>query len=355
MLSCSNAYSMHDLNRNANTWEFSGCHVPIIRAEKIEKYIVSSSFPNIYSQFMNCTWRIQAPLGKQVKITFPEFKIDNCGAAGLKIYDGLAKTENFQIEHCGSQRPSPFAAQDSLITINIYQRQTVLGSGTAVMVGYSYVDVAQPNTKYYQPGSAQHPSQTQQLAPPVQKNTQFYDLFMNQLLESAIQRPAQAVQSVPPVAPIQTYQKPATKKSGGHSGSRGKKAPQKRPQKKKQPKKPTLQFNINGDGVIRDTYDELIEAKMEKKRAERDALKQKLIIIVVVLIVITSGNVWFIWYRWQSSREQNKNDGEVDSDAQSDSERIYSSIGETYSTVNLNPQPAKASIARKPSVYSTVY
>jgi len=351
---------MHDLNRNAKTWEFSGCHVPIIRAEKIEKYIVSSSFPNIYSQFMNCTWRIQAPLGKQVKITFPEFKIDNCGAAGLKIYDGLAKTENFQIEHCGSQRPRDFTAQDSLITINIYQRQTVLGSGTAVMVGYSYVDVAQPNTKYYQPGStqlsqhSQYQSQSQQLAPQVQQNTQIYDLFMNQLLESAIQRPA--VQPVAPVVPIQTYQQPAPKKSGAQSGSRGgKKAPPKRPQKKKQPKKPTLQFNINGDGVIRDTYDELVEAKMEKKRAERDALKQKLIIIIVVLIVITSGNVWFIWYRWQSSREQNKNDGEVDSDAQSDSERIYSSIGETYSTVNLNPQPAKASIARKPSVYSTVY
>ena len=71
------------------------------------------------------------------------------------------------------------------------------------MVGYSYVDVAQPNTKYYQPGSA-HPSQTQQLAPPVQQNTQFYDLFMNQLLESAIQRPAVAVQSVAPLAPIQS-------------------------------------------------------------------------------------------------------------------------------------------------------
>ena len=56
--------------------------------------------------------------------------------------------------------------------------------------------------------------------------------------------------------------------------------------------------------MIRDTYDELVEAKMEKKRAERDALKQKLIIIIVVLIVITSGNVWFIWYRWQSAREQ---------------------------------------------------
>ena len=72
------------------------------------------------------------------------------------------------------------------------------------MVGYSYVDVAQPNTKYYQPGSAhqQHSSQSsQQLAPPVQQNTQFYDLFMNQLLESAIQRPAVAVQ---PVAPIQS-------------------------------------------------------------------------------------------------------------------------------------------------------
>ena len=45
---------------------------------------------------------------------------------------------------------------------------------------------------------------------------------------------------------------------------------------------------------------------MEKKRAERDALKQKLIIIIVVLIVITSGNVWFIWYRWQSAREQER-------------------------------------------------
>ena len=64
-------------------------------------------------------FRIQAPLGKQVKITFPEFKIDNCGAAGLKIYDGLAKTENFQIEHCGTQRPNSFTAQDSLITINV--------------------------------------------------------------------------------------------------------------------------------------------------------------------------------------------------------------------------------------------
>ena len=69
---------------------------------------------------------------------------------------------------------------------------------------------------------------------------------------------------------------------------------------------------LNQDlGVIRDTYDELIEAKMEKKRAERDALKQKLIIIVVVLIVITSGNVWFIWYRWQSSREQERDQRKI--------------------------------------------
>ena len=64
-------------------------------------------------------------------------------------------------------------------------------------------------------------------------------------------------------------------------------------------------------GVIRDTYDELVEAKMEKKRAERDALKQKLIIIIVVLIVITSGNVWFIWYRWQSSREQERDQRKI--------------------------------------------
>ena len=50
---------------------------------------------------------------------------------------------------------------------------------------------------------------------------------------------------------------------------------------------------------------------MEKKRAERDALKQKLIIIIVVLIVITSGNVWFIWYRWQSAREQERDQRKI--------------------------------------------
>ena len=87
------------------------------------------------------------------------------------------------------------------------------------MVGYSYVDVAQPNTKYYQPGSPYQQqssisTHSQQLAPqPAQQNTQFYDLFMNQLLESAIQRPAVAVQ---PVAPIQSKFKKSKKSKNRH-------------------------------------------------------------------------------------------------------------------------------------------
>ncbi|CBY22195.1 unnamed protein product [Oikopleura dioica] len=50
-------YSMHDLNNNENTWEIAGCHSQPIRAETSEKFIVTSGFPNIYSQRMDCTWK----------------------------------------------------------------------------------------------------------------------------------------------------------------------------------------------------------------------------------------------------------------------------------------------------------
>ena len=105
--------------------------MPIIRAENLEKYIVTSSYPNIYSQYMNCEWRIQGPVGKKVQITFPEFKIDNCQQAGIKVYDGTATTGNFEVEHCGDEKPTTFVSTSNLVTLQVtfimlllYQRLT---------------------------------------------------------------------------------------------------------------------------------------------------------------------------------------------------------------------------------------
>ena len=43
-------------------------------------FFVSPSFPGINNAFFDCTWRIQAPVGQRVKINWPVFHLDSCGA-----------------------------------------------------------------------------------------------------------------------------------------------------------------------------------------------------------------------------------------------------------------------------------
>lgn len=88
---------------------------------------------------------------------------------------------------------------------------------------------------------------------------------------------------------------------------------------------------------------------MAKKQAEKAkktaALKQKLILVILVLIVIIGANVGFIYMRWKGEQEKAQQAAAGDKDIGSDLEskvtvddNIYSSIGETYSTMNLQPQ-----------------
>merc|ERR1712106_435517 len=119
------------------------------------------------------------------------------------------------------------------------------------------------------------------------------------------------------------------------------------PQKKKPTRKPktlNLDFNINGDGQIRDSYDELLAKKREEKMKNTAALKQKRILVIIGLIVIIGANVGFIYMRWKGEQEKAHAAGGADKDSGSDLEskvtddNIYSSIGETYSTMILQPQ-----------------
>jgi len=331
---------MYDLNNNDKTWEFSGCHAQIIPAERGEKFIVSSSYPNVYSQYMDCTWRVQAPHGKRVKITFPEFSIDNCGQAGIKMYDGLANSANFKAEHCGSSAPVDFLSTGNLVTMNVFQRQTTLGMGMKIMVGYSLVDNSQPSHKYH---GANHNTQNQD---------QLYDLLMSKLLDGALNQPQQPPQPSFDYGAMVNTANRAPKRKTAPRPKAPKKAPKKKPTRK--PKTMKLDFNINGDGQIRDTYDELMAKKQAEKAAKTAALKQKLILVILVLIVIIGANVGFIYMRWKGEREKEQAAGEKDaSDLESKvtDDNIYSSIGETYSTMNLAPQMITKQSKAFPAMY----
>jgi hypothetical protein len=268
--------------------------------------------------------------------------IDNCGQAGIKMYDGRADSSNFKAEYCGSSAPADFVSSGNLVTMNVFQRQNTLGKGMAVMVGYSYVDnhSNQPSNKYHNGQSSNNGNQSQD---------QLYDLLMSKLLDGAMPQPK-------PQNPYADYGMPAlsstSQRSSNHQPKRNhRKQPAPRPKAKPQKKKPTkkpkefkLDFNINNDGQIRDTYDELMAKKQAEKEKKTAALKQKLILVILVLIVIIGANVGFIYMRWEGEQEkaqQAAGDKDSGSDLESKvavDDNIYSSIGETYSTLNLQPQ-----------------
>ena len=54
-----------------------------------------------------------------MRLSFPDFKIDNCGQAGVKVYDGPPTSANFKAEHCGSSAPEDYLASGNQVTMNV--------------------------------------------------------------------------------------------------------------------------------------------------------------------------------------------------------------------------------------------
>ena len=60
-------------------WEYARCQNETIRAENTrEKFFVQPSFPNVNNAEFDCIWRLQAPDGYRIKITWPVFHLDTC-------------------------------------------------------------------------------------------------------------------------------------------------------------------------------------------------------------------------------------------------------------------------------------
>ena len=70
-------------------WEYARCQNETIRAENTrEKFFVQPSFPNVNNAEFDCIWRLQAPDGYRIKITWPVFHLDSCKVTELskRIY-----------------------------------------------------------------------------------------------------------------------------------------------------------------------------------------------------------------------------------------------------------------------------
>ena len=60
-------------------WEYARCQNETIRAENTrDKFFVQPSFPNVNNAEFDCIWRLQAPDGYRIKITWPVFHLDSC-------------------------------------------------------------------------------------------------------------------------------------------------------------------------------------------------------------------------------------------------------------------------------------
>jgi len=299
------AYSLHDLNNNEYTWEVSGCQNQLIRAEPSVKYIVSSSFPNIYGQKMDCTWKIQAPLGKVVEITFPTFHVDFCDSSGVKVYNGPKSEATLAVEHCGLDNPDPFRSSGQMVSVQAYQKQTSQGYGLMLMIGYQAVTkgeaAGRTQSIYHNNYQPQQISSSSSLYPQLQSplvpsNSMLVNQNANLLNQLGL------LNSVAKQYPTFNNQRAQNQRT-----SLPKKIPKKAPHKKPQPKPKPKPIVINTSGT--DNFQRLKAKREYERKQEQDLLKRKLIIVIVILILIISGNIWFIWYRRTLERTRGTDDG----------------------------------------------
>ena len=119
-----------------------GCQNETIRAEdKREKFFVQPSFPNVNNAEFDCIWRLQAPEGMRIKITWPVFHLDTCHGSGgnkllgnaVTIVDGKADdTTNDFVQFCGHKAPPDFVSSTRDLHIMLKQKKQEHGKGMVI-------------------------------------------------------------------------------------------------------------------------------------------------------------------------------------------------------------------------------
>ena len=134
-----------------------GCQNETIRAEdKREKFFVQPSFPNVNNAEFDCIWRLQAPEGMRIKITWPVFHLDTCHGSGgnkllgnaVTIVDGKADdTTNDFVQFCGHKAPPDFVSSTRDLHIMLKQKKQEHGKGMVI---------SSSQTKYLRTWNSEH-------------------------------------------------------------------------------------------------------------------------------------------------------------------------------------------------------
>jgi len=136
-------------------WEYARCQNETIRAEHIrDKFFVQPSFPNVNNAEFDCIWRLQAPDGYRIKITWPVFHLDSCKAPGIgqgstvTVVDGESTDDEAdRVEFCGYKPPPDFVSSTRNLHIMLKQELQPHGKGVKIMCGFEATKLPPSNVK----------------------------------------------------------------------------------------------------------------------------------------------------------------------------------------------------------------
>jgi len=123
--------------KNDYRWEVAGCHkLPIQAQPHFLQFLVSDSFPNINPAETECTWKINAPRGYGIRLTWREFHIDGCGRSAIYIFDGK-ETDGIEPDrYCGKQKPRDWSSTGSTVHVKLSHAETSTPKGFKIMLGF---------------------------------------------------------------------------------------------------------------------------------------------------------------------------------------------------------------------------
>ena len=116
----------------------SGC--PSIIPGASVGVVYSPNFPWSYPSDILCVWRIRAPTGQRVKLTFIKFNLEtssSCAYDYVKVLDGYYTQLG---KYCGFQIPSSISSSSSSLTVEFHSDSSSTFSGFLALyqTGYSF-------------------------------------------------------------------------------------------------------------------------------------------------------------------------------------------------------------------------
>ena len=116
----------------------SGC--PSIIPDASVGVVYSPNFPWSYPSDISCEWRIRAPWGQRVKLTFIKFNLkafSSCAYDYVKVLDGYYTQLG---KYCGFQIPFSISSSSSSLTVEFHSDSSDTFSGFLALyqTGYSF-------------------------------------------------------------------------------------------------------------------------------------------------------------------------------------------------------------------------